>query len=495
MNRELLLSLDAGSGGAKCFLVDNEGKIIASSSEEWLRNNWNTEVGWSAFRAALRYLLDKNRVNPRDIVGITTTSMREEFVMLDDEGKEIRYTIDPNIYAHGNNLNNKHGSKIYRISGRWPVPGWIAAAKLAWIRDKKPDIFKKIKTFLMISDWLAYALGADPYTEASSACETGLFDVSTIKWSLEIIEDLNLPIDIFQEVKENSVLAGVVSSSTASETGLKAGTPIFVGGADTQCGLLGVGAIEERHVTAVCGTTTPVQMITNKPVFDLKKRTWTNNHILKSKWIVESNAGKTGWVYRWFRDQMMTEERSKFTYENVNLLAETTTPGSNGLRAYLGPRIFNSGPPYWSGDRLSDVKIPSAIIGSATFSKGDLARAIIEANCYAIRANLEQLVEITGIKPEALRVCGGSSKSLLWMHIQSDVLNLPLILPREKDATAVGAATLAATGAGLYTSMGDAIKAMIKYDPLIEPNQDRACVYEQLYRDWRDTRRRLSRTF
>jgi autoinducer 2 (AI-2) kinase len=188
---------------------------------------------------------------------------------------------------------------------------------------------------------------------------------------------------------------------------------VVVGGADTQCGLLGCNAYNAGDVVAVGGTTTPVQMVTDRPVFDKKKRTWTNMHIAEGKWIIESNAGRTGWVYRWFRDNILCEEVSTKVYETINVIAEATPPGSDGVKIFLGSRVFDSGPPYWEGTRLSDIAVPPTIIGSSRFTRGDLARAIIEANCCAVRANLEQLTEITGREVKRLGFCGGNSKSNL----------------------------------------------------------------------------------
>jgi len=492
MSPDCMMAIDCGSGGVKCFIVDSYGKIVSQVGVEWDRDDWNTVIGWNAIKKAIRKTITASGIDPSKIAGISTTSMREEFVLLDAAGREIPYKITPDIYAHGDELNKSHGEKMYLYSGHWPVPGWIAAAKMAWLREKHPDIIERSKTFLMISDWAGYLLGGVPYTEGSSACETSLFDVKKGDWAWDLLDELKLPHGIFPEVKKNASQVAQITAKAAKGTLLKEGTPVVVGGADTQCGLIGCGAVKPGDVVVVGGTTTPVQMVTEQPMFDRAGRTWPNNHAVAGQWILESNAGRTGWVYRWFRDNILCEKPSRKVYETMNTLAAGSPPGSNGVKVYLGPHVFNAGPPYWDGDRLGDVPVPPAIIGSSKFTRGDLARAILEANCYAVRANLEQIVEITGKKVSKIGFCGGNSKAAIWNEIQSAVLGFPVEVPVERDATAVGAAVCAAVGADVYRNMNDAVKMMIHMEPPVKAEKKLTTKYDQLYTTWRDTRNKLS---
>src|SRR5207249_10158778 len=93
--------------------------------------------------------------------------------------------------------------------------------------------------------------------------------------------------------------AGGVTAAAAAATGLPEGTPVFVGGADTESALLGSGVHEPGETGAVVGTTTPVQMVTRAPVIDPSGRLWTSCHVVPDRWVLESNAGDTGGAYRW----------------------------------------------------------------------------------------------------------------------------------------------------------------------------------------------------
>lgn len=89
----LLLVIDAGSGGAKAFLVDSEGKIVRSSSSPWDRRQWNPEEAWSLVCTAVKNALRLGKVNPHNVAGVSCTGMREEFVLVDKDDRCIQTTM------------------------------------------------------------------------------------------------------------------------------------------------------------------------------------------------------------------------------------------------------------------------------------------------------------------------------------------------------------------------------------------------------------------
>ena len=376
---------------------------------------------------------------------------------------------------------------MYDESGHWPVPNWIAGDVLPWINERHPELLKRTRSVLMLSDWVNHKLTGEAYTDGTSACETALFDVRNNDWSWSIIDELNLPDSIFPVVKTNSSRIGEITEKIAQITGLPHGTPVFMGGADTQCGLLGMG-VKENEVAAVGGTTTPVQMITDSPVFDEKRRTWTNNHAINNDWILESNAGYTRRAVRWARN-----EPGFYDYQQLSRKAESIPVGSNGVLSYLGCHIFDSGPTYWEMDELGDLPVPRTVTGKEVYNRAEVARSVLESNSYAVRGNMEQLEEISGAEFEFLKFCGGNSKSDLWMQIQADILGVPVEIPETRDGTAIGTAILAAVGSGYYGSTGDAVSEMVRFREPVIPNEKRHTEYKKQYQNWLETRRHLSR--
>ena len=483
MTSEAFLVVDAGSGSVKAFLISPTGAIINRSERLWDRDTWRADEDWKLVLEAINELTTGFS---GEILGISTTSMREEFILLDEAGKEISYKLSPESEKHGYRTLNEYGHRMYESSGHWPVPNWMAGAILPWLLESNPALFERVSEVLMISDWVNFKLCGETATEGSSACETSLFDITKYEWDWSITNALGLPRSIFPKVYHNGESLGTTGNDVL---GIPEGTPVVVGGADTQCGLLGMGTFN-GEAAAVGGTTTPVQIVCDKPVFDPECRTWSNNYIVKGSWILESNVGYTGRGIRWLRDEFLSEDQD---YCEINRLAKNAPIGSEGILTYLGPHLFNSGPPYWPKDQLGDVPIEPTITGNHRFNLSTLARAIIESNSYGVRANLEQLQNISQTSFDGLRFCGGNSRSELWMQIQADVLGIPVSVPLVHDASAVGTAILASIGTRYYDNVTDAVDAMVKPGNVYVPRSDVSQKYDAQYRRWMDTRKKLGR--
>ena len=480
------LVIDAGSGSVKSFLISPGGVIIDRSERDWDRDNWRCDEAWSLILDSIRELLKRSSVI---LIGISSTSMREEFLLLDESGNEINYSLSPDSEKYGYKVLEEYGRQMYDSSGHWPVPNWMAGAIIPWIEHSRPDLFGEIFSMLMISDWVNYKLSGVAATEGSSACETSLFNIKDSRWYWSIIDSLGLPRSIFPEVHKNGEQIGTINHEISRLSSIPEGTPVVIGGADTQCGLLGMGTFK-NEAAAVGGTTTPVQIVLDRPIFDSERRTWSNNYLLDGHWILESNVGYTGRGIRWLRDEF---GEGTMDYDWLNKLAENVPIGSEGVQAYLGPHLFDSGPPYWAKDKLGNLPIEPTITGHYQFRVAVLARAIFEANSYGVKANLDQLRDISGLEFDYLRFCGGNSRSDLWMQIQADVLGIPVRVPRVQDASAIGTAILAAVGTGYYTDVAKAVENMVKPGKVFEPRKDESEKYQAYYTKWMKTREKLGR--
>jgi xylulokinase len=174
-------------------------------------------------------------------------------------------------------------------------------------------------------------------------------------------------------------------------------------------------------------------------------------------------------------------------------LAEKVSVGSDEVQAFLGPHVFDSGPPYWAKDKLGNLPMEPTVTGNHQFSVAVLARAIFEANSYGVKANLDQLQDISGLEFDYLRFCGGNSRSDLWMQIQADVLGVPVKIPFVHDASAIGTAILTSVGTGYYHDAREAVENMVKPGKVFQPRRDVSEKYRVLYKKWMATRERLGR--
>ena len=194
---------------------------------------------------------------------------------------------------------------------------------------------------------------------------------------------------------------------------------MFAGGADTQCSLLGAGAVEPGDVAAILGTTTPVQAVVAEPLLDPAANLWAGCHVVPDRWVIESNAGSTGDAYLWLLDLLVHTDGDR--HARAEELA-SANPDS-GTFTFIGPRIFdlNELRPDMPGGLL--FRFPTLQLRP---SAGDLLRAFFESVAYAVRANLAQIEAVTGRPTTRLIVGGGMSRNDLLMQLVADVSGLPL---------------------------------------------------------------------
>lgn len=506
MREEYLMALDAGSGAGRCFLIGLDGARTCSAYREWgytqppeagpMASAFDPQTWWHTLAGAIRDTLAKANVEPSQIVGVSSTSQREGCVFLDSSGCEVYAgpNRDYRAVLEGMQLAGAHGDRIYRSTGHFPS-GLFLPARLLWHKKNAPDIYARVARVLMINDWVLFRLTGECACEPSNASETCLYDLTSGCWTDDLIEALELPREIFPAILPCGARLGQVNRQAAQETGLAPGTPVVMGGADTQCGLLGAGVMSEGQTAAVSGTTTPVQMVTGSPIIDPEVRLWAGAHVVPKMYVLESNAGGSGSVYQWFRDTFCEAELAEAqrtgrdVYEIMNAGAMHAPAGAAGVQSFIGVMAMNAKTMVLPCNILQLGMAPMTT--TAVSAKDLVLRAILESLAYAVRMNAEQVERVSGRKIAGLGVCGGLAKSSLYLDILAGVMRVPVSVPRWKEGTAVGAAVCAGVGAGVYRDFAEGVRALVKPDREVAPDPQLAKVYRAHYRKWMKAREAL----
>jgi sugar (pentulose or hexulose) kinase len=332
----------------------------------------------------------------------------------------------------------------------------------------------------MVNDWLVYKLCGTYCSEPSNASSSMLFDVKERDWSTEIVELLGLSPTILPPLRSPGEVAGRLRPEAAEALGLTEDTPVVVGLADTQAACLACGAVSDGQTVAVAGSTMPLQMTLEEPLMDEGHRSWTGAHALDGLWSLECSAGLAGLTYEWLWQAFGEGEPSENGYAVLNREAEQEPPGS--VLAFMGPWIADHG-------RLS---FPSRVGFLAPFpmtfepplTRSKMARAILESIAFAVRGNLDLLVEISGREVDSLMVCGGLVRSPLFRQLVADVRQLPVQVPAAGEASGQGAALCAAVGAGLYSDLREAADQMSMGYEVVDPDPTMRPTYGTAYRRW-----------
>ncbi|MGE5123274.1 MAG: FGGY-family carbohydrate kinase [Acidobacteriaceae bacterium] len=499
MKAQYVMALDAGSGAGRCVLVNLHTREMHSAYQEWgytippglgmMAVDFDPAEFWRILGEVSRQAMSKAGIQPEQVVAVSSTSQREGIVLLDDNGNELYAgpNRDYRAVIEGMQLINTYGDELYHRSGHFPA-SMTGAARLLWCRNHSPQTYEQVRHLQSINDWILFRLSHEYACEPTNAAETSLYDLSSQDWAYDIIEKLELPKEVFPPVFPTGTKIGVVTPQASIETGLRPGTPVVIGGADTQCGLLGCGTIKPNQVAAISGTTTPVQLVTDSPTHDPSGRLWGGAHVVPGLCVVESNAGGSGSVYQWYRDSFFEDaiERCRTSggspYEVMNAEAALSQPGCLGVQSYVGTMIFNA----------KTLSMPPNVIilgmsplsSSGVSSRPLVTRAVLESLAFAVKANLLQVLDLVGSQPAAIEVCGGLANSRLYLEILANTLQLPVRVPQIKEGTAMGAAISAAIGGGIFHTFDEGVEALVHIEAEIGPDERLCRQYQSFYRKW-----------
>lgn len=353
-----LMALDAGTGSIRAVIFDLEGNQIAVGQAEWRHlavpdvpgsMEFDLNKNWQLACECMRQALHNAGIAPEYIAAVSACSMREGIVLYNNEGTPIWAcaNVDARAAREVSELkelhNNTFENKVYRTTGQ--TLALSAIPRLLWLAHHRSDIYRQASTITMISDWLAYMLSGELAVDPSNAGTTGLLDLTTRDWKPALLDMAGLRADILSPVKETGTLLGVVSSHAAELCGLKAGTPVVVGGGDVQLGCLGLGVVRPAQ-TAVLGGTFWQQVVNlAAPVTDPEMNVRVNPHVIPGMVQAESISFFTGLTMRWFRDAFCAEEKliaerlGIDTYTLLEEMASRVPPGSWGVMPIFSDRM------------------------------------------------------------------------------------------------------------------------------------------------------------
>lgn len=495
-NDRYLMAVDAGTGSVRAVLFDLEGNQIGCVQEEWNHKEdprWSGSMdfdwvhNWRLASGCIRGVLAETKIDPADIAAVSTTCMREGIVLYDDAGNEIWACA--NVDARSTDevaeliqMDPELEKEIYMESGETYALG--ALPRLLWVKNKMPDIYEHIATVGMFNDWLIYKLTGKIAVEPSNGSTTGIFNLQKRAWDPGIAKKCGVRDDIFPPVAECGTVLANISEAGAATTGLTVGTPVVVGGGDAQLGTIGVGAVEADQAAVFGGSFWQYEFNTASGKTDSKCRVRVNCHAVPDLWQYEALAFLPGLVMRWFRDgfcqleKKIAQEQGIDAYELMNEEAAKIPAGCYGMMCCFSDVMnfiqWKHASPTFTNFEL-DPK----------FNRYTFYRAIQENAALLAKGHMDLVEDATGRRPKEIIFAGGASKSPLWCQILADVMSMPVKVPVVKEATALGAAILAGYGVGIYKSIPETVKKIVKIERVFTPDEKNHATYEKMYPVWK----------
>ncbi len=485
-----IIGVDCGTSGTKTVLFDEIGTVIASQTIEYPmyqpKNGYAEQdpQDWAdAMINTIKAVMAKSGVNKNDVKGIGISGQMHGLVMLDGDDRVLRRSIiwcDQRTAKEVAEMNAKLGEKkLIEITANPALTGWTAS-KILWVKNNEPDIYEKCKHILLPKDYLRLILTGEYATEVSDASGMQLLDVANRCWSKEVCDTLGIDMSMLGKVYESCEVTGKLTKKMADELGLCEGTIVVGGAGDNAAAAVGTGVVEDGKAFTTIGTSGVVFAHTSSISIDPKGRVHTCCAAVPNSWHVMGVTQGAGLSLKWFRDNFCNAEKETAKlmgvdeYYLMDKQAETVPVGAERL-LYL---------PYLMGERTPhlDPDARGVFFGlSAMHTKKHMLRAVMEGVSYSLRDCVEVFKEMN-ISVSDMMACGGGGSSPLWRSMLADLYNCPVKTVASKEGPALGVALLASVGAGIYSSVPEACKAVIKTDKVQNPNPANISDYEKYYK-------------
>lgn len=466
-----VMALDAGTTSNRCILFNERGEVCSAAQKEftqyfpkpgWVEHDaneiWSTQVGVAV------EAMQKAGAVAGDIVAIGITNQRETTIVWNRKTGE---PICPAIVwqcrrtsEYCDTLKKRGLVDWFREKTGLVIDAYFSGTKLKWILDHVDgarDMAEKGELlFGTVETWLIWKLtrGKVHITDYSNASRTMLFNIQTLEWDQEILDEFGIPASILPEVKPSSHVYGMCDSSFF-------GGEIPIGGAagDQQAALFGQTCFSPGEAKNTYGTGCFLLMNTGeKPVFSKNGLVTTIAWGLDGKinYALEGSIFVAGAAIQWLRDEMKLVESSEDSEYMAQKVKDT-----NGC--YVVPAFTGLGAPHW------DQYARGTIVGiTRGVNKNHIIRATLESVAYQVNDVLEAMKADSGIDLAGLKVDGGASANNFLMQVQADLINAPVLRPRCVETTAMGAAYLAGLAVG-YWENKEAVIQNWAIDRIFEP--------------------------
>ena len=467
----VILALDQGTTSSRAMAIGLDGQVIASAQEEFPQifpqSGWvehDPEAIWRTQRRTAEQTVE--RLGARKIAAIGVTNQRETVVVWDRKtGEAIHNAIvwqDRRTAPRMQELAAQgHAAMVSERTGLLLDP-YFSASKISWILDQVPGARDRAKRGELaagtIDSFLIWRLtgGQVHATDATNASRTAMYDIRKGRWDEDLCALFNVPMNLLPEVKDSADDFGVSDIFGPA-------LPIRGVAGDQQAALVGQAGFNAGDVKSTYGTGAFLVLNTG---LELKRSTSRLLSTIayrvagKTTYALEGSILSAGSTIQWLRDEL------KIVRDGVHA-GELAASISDTAGVHLVPAFTGLGAPHWDSDARA------AILGLQRGSTiAHIARAALESAAFQTAELLEAMAK-DGVAPQTLRVDGGMSRNNWLLQFMSDILSVQVVRPKNVETTVLGAAILAAVGAGEFSSLDEAA-SLWKLDRKFEPKMPAA---------------------
>ena len=470
------LAVDVGTGSVRAALVDATGVIrsLAAREHEQIvpRYGWSEQRPldwWAGAVSSIREVLASVPGAAAQIAAICACGQMHGTVLIDADGELTRDTAplwnDKRTLTQVANFRARNDAGAYLPRTANPAtPAW-PGFKLQWIKEHEPAVYERASTVFMPKDYVNFRLTGERACDWTDASTTFLMNPADRTWSQAMLDALELDGSKLPPIRAPLDILGSVTRAAASETGLREGTPVLVGGGDYPVSVLGSGVYAAGLASDITGTSSIITVIADTPMLHPEVSNLATCEGLWGRFmLLDSGGDAMRWARRAFHENVLS-------YEAVAQKAAEAPVGSEGL-------LFL---PYLTGERLGEHSNSRAQFFGIAAKHGlaHLHRAVLEGVAFGVRRHI-RLIESAGVTMERLVAASGGAKAALWLEIKASMYRTPILVPAEVECGVIGCAILAATAQGQFARLSDAVDAFVHFEREVQPDPRASDTYDRM---------------
>lgn len=478
-----ILAVDGGTTSVRTLLLNEKYDIVDVAQKEvtqhypqsgWIEHDPEELVSFQL--ETMRAVLRANGIHPSDVHAVSITNQRETALVWDRETGEPIYNAIVWASRQSNGIIER-----WREQGLDPIirektglisDAYYSASKIAWILEHISGARERAERGELmagtVDSWLIWNFTNRQrfVTDVSNAARTQMFNIHKGDWDDELLAAYGIPRKMLAEVLPSDADFGDLSGTFGHAI------PIAAVMGDQQASLFGQACFEKGQTKMSYGTSGVLVMNTGDTptLVDGVTASTAWQAQGKTTYDIEGVVFSMGKTMQWLRDDLKVIHHATDSEWYGGQVSST-----HGV--YLVPAFTGLAAPHW------DPYARANIVGmSNATTRLHIIRAAVESMAYQTRDLVDATMTGDDITIPELRVDGGAVNNNMLCQLQADVLGIPVIRPRDTEATALGAAWLAGMSTGLLAGL-DEVASLWKVDRTFEPqiSEDQR---EEMYYGW-----------
>ncbi len=477
----VFVGIDLGTSAVKVLAVTTSGRELTAGAEfyglltpqpDFVEQN--ADDIYNATMRVLERVLADVRQRGSQVSAIGFSSAMHGVLAVDARGEPISNVItwlDRRSAAIADGWRaDGTGLDLYRRTGA-PTHPMLPLTKLRWLRENDPDLFGRAARFIGLKELFVFRWTGEWLVDWGLAAATGLFSVHAPEWDGRALELACVTPERLSRPAPPSTALRTFRAEIARELRLAPGCAVVLASSDGALANIGIGASLAGDLALTLGTSGAIRVLVDAPSLDAAGRTFCY-YADDTRYIVGGPTSSAGaaldWIFALLLDELPKDER----FARAAELAAGVAPGAGGL--VVLPFLSGERAPYWRSS------LRGAFEGlDLSHDRATIVRAGFEGVVFGMNAVYEAVKTTAGVA-QRLLLSGGLTRAPLVRTLLADVFGLPAVQPHQQEASAFGAALLAAQAIGAIADATASARAA-GYDEPTQPQPATQAAYRDAY--------------